>query len=241
MSARPLRTFLFFLLLASCLGGMARAANLQISPVTLRLRADQGAAGIELQNLGQAPIYGQVRVYVWDQQGGEDVLTPTQQLVASPPIVQIGARAAQTIRLVRTGAAPAGTELSYRVLIDELARDDGPASTGVDIRLRYSVPVFVLPAAPGGETLRWKVSKKEGGWVLRVDNSGSRHAQIGALSLSTSGGAQFVISKGLFGYVLAGRWREWRLPVVPPADLSGVLAVSAVINAKPVQASAQGD
>lgn len=241
MTARPLTLFLLLTLLASCLGSMARAANLQISPVTLRLRADQGAAGIELQNLGQAPIYGQVRVYVWDQQAGEDVLAPTQQLVASPPIVQIGARATQTIRLVRTGAAAPGIELSYRVLIDELARDDGPASTGVDIRLRYSVPVFVLPLAAGSEALQWKVSKKGDGWVLRVDNRGSRHAQIGALSLATSGGAQFVISKGLFGYVLAGRWREWRLPGTPPADLSGTLAVSAVINAKPVQASAQGD
>lgn len=241
MSARLTSCFFFLILLASCLGSVARAANLQISPVTLRLRADQGAAGIELQNLGQAPIYGQVRVYVWDQQGGEDVLTPTQQLVASPPIVQIAARAAQTIRLVRTGAAAPGAELSYRVLIDELARDDGPASTGVDIRLRYSVPVFVLPGAPGSEALTWRVAKKEGGWSLRVDNRGARHAQIGALTLSTPGGAQFVVSKGLFGYVLAGRWREWRLPITPPADLSGALAVSAVINAKPVQASAQGD
>ncbi len=241
MSARLLTFFLSLMLLASCLGSMARAANLQISPVTLRLRADQGAAGIELQNLGQAPIYGQVRVYVWDQQAGEDVLAPTQQLVASPPIVQIGARAAQTIRLVRTGVAAPGIELSYRVLIDELARDDGPASTGVDIRLRYSVPVFVLPAVAGSEALGWRVSKKDGGWVLRVDNRGTRHAQIGALTLSTSGGAQFVISKGLFGYVLAGRWREWRLPLTAPADLSGTVAINAVINAKPVQASAQGD
>ena len=220
--------------------GAAQAANLQISPVSVRLRAGQNAAGIELQNLGDAPIYGQVRVFVWDQQAGDDALSPTRELVASPPIVQIAARASQTIRLVRTGAAANAGELTYRVLIDELARDDGAAATGVDIRLRYSVPVFVAGAAPGTEALTWRVAKKQGGWVLRVDNTGSAHAQIGTLDIANRSGAKFVISKGLFGYVLAGRWREWQLPVAAQADLSGVLDIQALVNAKAVTASAKG-
>ena len=221
--------------------GLLHAASLQISPVSVRLRAGQNATGIELQNLGDAPIYGQVRVFLWDQQLGDDVLAPTRELVPSPPIVQIAARSSQTIRLVRTGnAAPAG-ELTYRVLIDELAKDDGAAGTGVDIRLRYSVPVFVASAAAGAEVLSWKVEKKNDAWFLRIDNSGNQHAQIGTLNLVNKAGAQFVISKGLFGYVLARRWREWRLPVEARADLAGALDIQALVNAKPVTASAKAD
>lgn len=213
------------------------AANLQISPVMINLRVGQGATGINLQNLGEAPVYGQVRVYLWEQKDGDDVLTPTQDVVASPPIIQIGPKSSQIIRLVRRSEQLPASELTYRILIDEIPKDDGPAS-GVDIRLRYSVPMFVLPAderlAP---VLAWSVFKKDGFWMLRVRNSGTQRAQIGALELSNAAGKQFEIASGLFGYVLAGRVREWRLPTSGDADLNGTLAVKANINSRPTSAS----
>ncbi|TFW30424.1 fimbrial biogenesis chaperone [Duganella callida] len=215
----------------------APAANLQISPVTINLRAGQGATGISLQNMGEAPVYGQVRVYQWDQKEGDDVLTPTQEVVASPPIIQIAPRSSQMIRLVRRSEQLPATELTYRILIDEIPKDDGPAS-GVDIRLRYSVPMFVLPADERGTpVLAWTVYKKDGNWMLRVHNSGTQRAQIGALELSNAAGQQFVIAPGLFGYVLAGKVREWRLPTSGEADLNGTLGVKANINARPLSAS----
>jgi fimbrial chaperone protein len=78
-----------FLFLASLLTLLtllpAAAANLQISPVSIQFRAGQGAAGVSLQNYGDTPLYGQVRVYAWDQRDGQDVLTPANDVVASPP------------------------------------------------------------------------------------------------------------------------------------------------------------
>jgi fimbrial chaperone protein len=220
------------------LGLEAGAASLQISPVMITLRAGQGATGINMQNMGETPVYGQVRVFLWDQNNAEDVLTPTQEVVASPPILQIGPKSSQIIRLVRRSEQLPSRELSYRILIDEIPRDgEGPAS-GVDIRLRYSVPMFVLPAddrlAP---SLAWSVYRKDDHWWLRVRNSGTQRAQIGALELRNAAGKNFVIAEGLFGYVLAGRLREWRLPVPSESDLAGTLAVKANINAKPATAS----
>lgn len=213
------------------------AANLQISPVMINLRVGQGATGINLQNLGEAPVYGQVRVYLWEQKDGDDVLTPTQDVVASPPIIQIGPKSSQIIRLVRRSEQLPDSELTYRILIDEIPKDDGPAS-GVDIRLRYSVPMFVLPADErAAPVLAWSVFKKDGFWMLRVRNSGTQRAQIGALELSNAAGKQFEIASGLFGYVLAGRVREWRLPTSGDADLNGTLAVKANINSRPTSAS----
>lgn len=213
------------------------AANLQISPVMINLRVGQGATGINLQNLGEAPVYGQVRVYLWEQKDGDDVLTPTQDVVASPPIIQIGPKSSQIIRLVRRSEQLPASELTYRILIDEIPKDDGPAS-GVDIRLRYSVPMFVLPADErAAPVLAWSVFKKDGFWMLRVRNSGTQRAQIGALELSNAAGKQFEIASGLFGYVLAGRVREWRLPTSGDADLNGTLAVKANINSRPTSAS----
>ncbi len=65
------------------------------------MSADANATGITLKNPGEKPLFGQVRVFRWDQASGEDTLTPTQDLVASPPLIQIGAHADQLVRLVR--------------------------------------------------------------------------------------------------------------------------------------------
>lgn len=218
----------------------AQAANLQISPVMINFRGPQGAAGITLQNLGEAAVYGQVRVYLWEQRDGDDVLTPTQEVVASPPLVQIAPKSSQTIRLVRRQAPAAGQggELSYRVLIDEVPRAEDESGSGVDIRLRYSVPVFMLPAdARSAPLLAWRFYRKDGGWMMQVRNSGQLHAQIGATSVSNAAGKEYVISNGLMGYALAGRQREWKLPLPPEAALDGALTVKATINAKAVTAA----
>ncbi|MBE3027461.1 molecular chaperone [Janthinobacterium sp. BJB1] len=222
-----------WLALLACGAAGVQGANLQISPVTLNFRAEQGAAGINLQNLGDQPMYGQVRVFAWDQRDGEETLVATQELVASPPIVEIAANSRQTIRLVRAQAGPVAQEKTYRVLIDEVSRDDDTGRSGVDIRLRYSVPVFVLPAgAPGKEALDWQVFRDKGEWMLRIRNSGNVHAQIGAMTLTNPAGKEFVISKGLFGYVLAARMRVWRLPVTGQAELDGPLSIAVNVNAK---------
>ncbi|KAB8050658.1 fimbria/pilus periplasmic chaperone [Janthinobacterium rivuli] len=219
--------------LLACHAVGAQGANLQISPVTLNFRAEQSATGINLQNLGEQPMYGQVRVFAWDQRDGEEVLAPTQELVASPPIVEIAPNSRQTIRLVRAQAGPVAQEKTYRVLIDEVSREDDTGRSGVDIRLRYSVPVFVLPGgAPGKEVLAWQVFREQGEWTLRIKNSGNFHAQIGALTLTNQRGKEFVISKGLFGYVLAGRMRVWRLPVARESELDGPLSIAVNVNAK---------
>lgn len=238
---------MFFFLLRSlpaaaaalALAAPAFAASLQISPVLINLRASQAAGGISLQNLGERAIYGQVRVYAWEQRDGEDVLTPTDELVASPPIMQVAPKTSQTIRLVRRGGAGPGSERAYRLLIDEIARDD-EAGNGVAIRLQYSVPVFVAPgdeaAAPA---LDWSIAKRGGAWTLELNNSGKLHAQVGAAVLVDGAGKEIEVSKGLLGYALAGRTRTWRLPLAPTAAFSGALSIRANVNARPVTAPAR--
>ena len=224
--------------LAAAMPGSAGAASLQISPVMINLRAAQAATGISLQNDGDAPIYGQVRVFLWEQKGGDDVLTPTDELIASPPVLQIGAKSTQTIRLVRrAGATAPGPERQYRVLIDEVPTT-AEAREGVAIKLQYSVPVFIAATAPNvAPQLAWQFFKRDGAWYLRVTNSGTLHAQIGATTLVTADGKELELSKGLLGYALAGRQREWRLPIAPAAPLAGALTIRANINARAGTAS----
>lgn len=213
---------------AAC--GPAAAANLQISPVSIAFQPGQGAAGINLQNFGDTPLYGQVRVYAWDQKDGGDVLTPTTDIVASPPVIEVAANSSQTVRLVRRAPADGTMERSYRILIDEIPRTE--AASGVAIRLQYSVPVFVTPAAPGAApALAFSLVRRDGKLVLRPQNGGALHAQLGA-TRARVGTTEVEISKGLFGYALAGHMREWELPKDKAGQLNGPVTVITTVNAR---------
>jgi len=215
----------------------AQAATLQISPVMVDLQSNESATGITLRNPGDKPLYGQVRIFRWDQVNRDDALTPTQELVASPPLIQISAQSDQLVRLVRTSPAPVGTEQSYRILIDELPAPDTAPADGVTIRLRYSVPVFVEPAGKATvPALSWSLAHDAKGWVLRVDNTGARRAQIAAVQLVDSAGKLHEINKGLLGYALAGRARQWSVPLPADADLRGAVTVRAAVNSLPLEA-----
>jgi len=216
----------------------AQAATLQISPVMVDLQSNESATGITLRNPGDRPLYGQVRVFRWDQSSREDTLTPTQELVASPPLIQIGAQADQLVRLVRTSPAPVTAEQSYRILIDELPSPDAAPTGGVMIRLRYSVPVFVEPAGKAPQpVLSWHLVRTDNGWVLRVDNGGQKRAQIAAVQLVDSAGKVYEINKGLLGYALAGSARQWPVPLPAEADMRGAVRVRAAVNSLPSEAA----
>ena len=223
-------------------GQLAHGANLQISPVSISFQPGQNAAGIQLQNNGDTPLYGQVRVYAWDQRNGVDDLTPTTQLVASPPVIEVAPNSTQTIRLVRRagaqGAAPAGAaEQTFRILIDELPRGDSQQGN-VAIRLQYSVPAFVLPAdGQAAPKLEWSTFQRDGAWHLRAFNAGTLHAQIGATSVRI-GERDVELSKGLLGYALPGRAREWALPPDVAAGMPASLGIQATVNTRPQSASA---
>ncbi|VWC84910.1 pilus assembly protein PapD [Burkholderia lata] len=211
------------------------AATLQITPVTIELPPSAAATSVMLDNPGGRPIYGQVRTYRWTQENGDDVMTPTDALAASPPLLQIGANAGQLIRLVRTALDAPAAEESYRVLIDELPAPGTPVENGITIRLRYSVPVFVEPPGmPAPPRLAWRVERDAQGLRLAVDNRGGRRAQLSAVRLVDAQGATHEVARGLLGYALAGSTRRW--PLKLDARAASFVKVQATVNAQPVEA-----
>ena len=203
----------------------ASASGLQVSPVTLTLQAAQNADGLWLSNTGDTVVHAQVRVYRWTQENGAEKLTPSRELLVSPPMVQLAASERQLIRVIRTGA-PAGTvEDSYRVIIDELPVEV-KEKKGLQLVLRYSVPIFLAsanaPAAPSG--LTWAVRQEEGHPVLEVANGGGMHAQLADLEFVDNAGRRTQVHAGLMGYVLPGARMRWPLKTSAEVfTLGGVL------------------
>jgi len=217
----------------------AQAATLQISPVSITLSPSTNASGLTLINPSDAPLYGQVRVFRWTQVDGDDHLVATDDLIASPPLIQIPGKSDQLVRLVKRQAAPAPVEQSYRLLVDELPGPDDKSRGGVTIRLRYSVPVFIeQPAQNHAQAvLSWHIAKATDHWILTVTNAGVQHAQISTVTVYGPSGAPYVVTKGLLGYVLAGASRAWKIELPANAAIGADSKVHASINTVPSDAT----
>ena len=106
----------------------------------------------------------------------------------------------QLVRLVRASREPAAIEKSYRLVIDEIPDPSTPAVNGVVLRLRYSVPVFVAGATPEPRPeLSWKAAREGKEWVLSLNNTGTRYAQVASLQVLDSGGKPVAEVDGLVG------------------------------------------
>lgn len=205
---RPLLTGLMLF------SGSVLASGLQVAPVLLSLQSTRNADGLWLSNTGDNIVHAQVRVYHWTQQDGEQ-LTPSRNLLVSPPMLQLAAGDRQLIRVIRVGPPPNGADAvedAYRVTIDELPIDTR-GKTGLQFVLHYSVPVFVQPAGTiaVAPQLQWSLQRDGNQAVLQVSNAGNGHAQLARLIYVDSAGHRSEISKGLMGYVLPKATMRWAL------------------------------
>ncbi|VVE87111.1 fimbrial biogenesis chaperone [Pandoraea bronchicola] len=225
----------FVALLTLCVTD-GNGATLQVSPVIVNILPTQPATTITLGNSGDLPIHGQLRLYAWTQRNGDNILTPTEALIASPPIVRIEPGERQIVRLVHVARKPERNEQSYRLLVDELPSAQATAAEGVSIRLRYSLPVFVQASDAQAPSLHFDVRMAQG--EVEVRNDGERHAQLGATRVLDASGRSVQLTRGLLGYVLAGQTR--RFPVRWPAGAPPIapFTVESRIDAVPMRFAA---
>jgi fimbrial chaperone protein len=195
------------------------------------------ATVITLENQSDEPMVAQVRLFAWDQALGEDILQPQDQLQVSPPMAHLAPHSTQVARVIRLAPGQAQKELTYRLLIDELPDSVPRADHSIDIRLRYSVPLFVLPNTTArGPMLTWHLERLGGRPYLEVTNTGDLHAQISAVEMLDDKGDVLPVAAGLLGYALAGHQRQWLLPEQPVYRHSSPIRVKAVVNQQTVVA-----
>ncbi|CNI09567.1 fimbrial biogenesis chaperone [Yersinia pekkanenii] len=194
------------------------AASVLIWPIDPIISDSDKATALWLENKDSQPIYMQIRVLGWQQVNTQDDYTSQSRIIASPPVATIQPGKRQLIRLVKNTQVPAGQEQAYRILIDEIPRQDpndkNPASAaqlGLKFQMRYSVPLFVygsgvliksdtLPAANTMPTkLSYSLATENGKQWLNINNQSAVHARISQVTLQGK-----EINKGLLGYILAG-------------------------------------
>lgn len=197
------------------------ATNMLIWPIDPALGANDNATELWLENKGATAATMQIRVLGWKQVTGEENYRSQQDVVASPPIVNIDAGKKQLIRLIRQSPTPAGQEQAFRILIDEVppAERSTGSQAGVSLLMRYSLPLFVYgdginfqrnaaePVHLNQSQLSWKMTTHNGHPAIEVTNRGTVHARLSKVSINGR-----TVADGLLGYVLPGSYRTWPLP-----------------------------
>lgn len=216
------------------------AGSLQVTPLGFELVAPASTSVVHLNNTSGEPINAQIRVMKWTSVNGEAKLEPTQDVVASPPIVSIPGGGENVVRVVRLSKQPVGPEESYRIVADEIPVRTQAQRNSVSIAMRYLIPLFFEPKSQTGASLTWSLDRVDGKTFLTAHNAGDRHAKILGITLADSSGRQAVVTKGLSGYALAGS--ALRIPLPPEAqhiNLSGQVSITASSDTGPINAPVQ--
>jgi fimbrial chaperone protein len=199
----------------------AQAGSMLVEPVLMEIQAPSATSSVKLSNNGAEPITAQIRVFRWSQVNGRDRLEPTNDVVASPPVVQLGPNGKNLVRVVRVSKAPVAVEESYRLLIDQLPNRAGNGGKNVNLLIRQSIPVFFRPTGTRPANISWWVATKGGQLFIMGQNQGGSRARIAGLEIRNSKGKKISLGNGLVGYVLNRSTVVFPHPAAPSGFGSG--------------------
>lgn len=173
--------WLTMLLLLVAFAGMESAAAgvFSVTPVRIYMMPRDRAVAVTITNEGESPVVLQADLNLWRQKAdGTDELSPTDDLILAPPIVKLGPKTRQVVRLARLRAPDAVRQLTYRLILREIPEATAPKDkVQVSIALALSMPVFITPPAAKRE-IACDASLAERELKVSCANSGSAYAQL---------------------------------------------------------------
>ncbi|HEU4922347.1 MAG TPA: fimbria/pilus periplasmic chaperone [Burkholderiales bacterium] len=170
----------FLALLAAAIALPAFAASFSVTPVRIYMRPQDRAVAVTIANESDGPVVLQADIYSWTQTAdGTDELALTEDLVLSPPIIKLGRKARQVVRLARLKPPDASRQLTYRLIMREVPEAMVPKDNiQVTIALALSMPVFITPA-PARRKVACDASRGEQSTLnVGCANVGSAYAQV---------------------------------------------------------------
>lgn len=212
---RRLHAWVYLIGLA-CLATVSQAGQFSVNPVRVELSPANAIAALKVTNQGDQPVTLQVRTFSWSQENGKDVVMPSRDILASPPIFNLAPGAEQIVRAGLRANPAKDLEQTYRIVFEEVLPPPAPDFRGLRIALNISIPVFVSAGEELKALPQWRVVRTSNGVELQVSNQGKAHYRISQVSLISPSGRKLASLEGNF-YVLPGSARSWpiKLPTPP--------------------------
>jgi fimbrial chaperone protein len=196
------------------------AGSLAVSPLKIELGERERTAALTLRNGSPQSVVVQAQAYLWEQQGGEDRLSETQDLIVSPVVFTLAGEGSQLLRVALRRPVDPSSELSYRLVLQEVPQRSSPQSTGLSMALRLSLPVFVRADAVTSPSVNWSaIVDPDGNLVVTARNEGTAHLRLLGFEVAAEGNPAHVLRQPVASYVLPGQSRSWALqPETDPAN-----------------------
>jgi fimbrial chaperone protein len=160
----------------------AATASISVSPVLIELSARHGKDVVRVANASDEPKSFEINVVAWTQSEEQrEIYADSGDLVAVPPLFTLEPGGEQVVRIGLMRDPDPETERAYRVFITELAppEDEARAQSGINMRLRFGVPVFVAPLADGVKAIDFTGLDSIGGHTfMKLANSGNIRVKI---------------------------------------------------------------
>ncbi|MEJ2604105.1 MAG: fimbria/pilus periplasmic chaperone [Gammaproteobacteria bacterium] len=227
ISLRKAAILAAFLISCGVLGTSPATASINVSPIRVHLDAGSPREVVTITNGEETPKSYQVEVVAWSQSADDrEVYSPTEDVIAVPPLFTLEPGEQQLIRLGALTPPDAQTERAFRMFVTEVASPQtaGEAATGIDMRLQIGLPVFYHPVAPMTGRLEVDGSFRDSGnRFVRLRNTGNSHVKILELRHQAEGASEPVAIPTVV-YVHAGQTAELPLPV-PGGAAAGRLSI----------------
>lgn len=204
---RPFRATAVLAAVALAAAALPARGAIDIMPVRLQLDP-QGNGAVTLSNPGDKPVSVQADSFLWRQdETGADQLDADPPLVVVPPIFVLEPGASQVVRVAHLGETGA-REQAFRLVFSELPPAQAEqAASGVAVRLRLSIPVFIRPDRPPRQRLvRTGFQQDAAGAVLSLANEGTAHVKVTGLGLFFTDGSTRDVN--MVRYLLPGTRRD---------------------------------
>jgi len=188
----------------------ACAGVFSVTPVRIYMTPKDRAVAVTITNEADEQVVLQADIYEWRQSAeGEDQLTPSEDLILAPPVVKLGAKAKQVVRLARLQPPDASRQLIYRLILRELPEASPSKGINVPIALALSMPVFITPQVAKHATSCTALRNETRTLSVQCANSGSAYAQVREVVVRQDGQAVGRFEGG--AYILPGARK--RLPI----------------------------
>ncbi len=186
----------------------ASAGVFSVTPVRIYMTPKDRAIAVTLTNEGDSPLVLQAELYIWEQNpDGTDKLTPTEDLLLSPPIVKLGPKGRQVVRLAMLAPRDPLRQMTYRMILREVPQGPPPKeSIQVPIALALNMPVFVTPPQARREVSCTIERADPRTLQATCGNTGTAYAQIREMTLKSSDGRVLATFEG-GTYILPGARR----------------------------------
>ncbi len=208
---------------------VASAASLDVNPVRVDIATPTEPVELRVTNTGTDDLSIQIDTRIWTQAAdGTDDLNYTDLLLAVPPLFTVNPGEQQIVRIGYLGAPSDDAEMSFRLLLTELASPAAPQDrSALNMRMQLSIPVFVAPvsgvAAP--EIVLDAIEPAANGASLTLRNTGNAHAKLlGVDLLGRSGWSQPGELAQLAQYLLP----DARADVEVPGDAESIRAIRVI-------------